>query len=89
MEPKDVFEAHYQGNPNPMTPVVVEYGWVTEGDIAYELSRDTRGSLWGLTLVAWNGGQTVELADGRWAGFTDAEARRVIDERRKYYGTMM
>lgn len=68
MDAEQVFRLHYHGLMNPFTPVVVEYGTLGDG-IAYELSRDEAGSLYGLTVVRYcpSTGSTQELRRLRYA----------------------
>lgn len=83
--PEQVFKTHYGDVMNPATPVAVEYGWVQEGSIAYELSTNKDRDLWGITVVAWDDGMTVELEMGRYSGRTEGGARAAIQWRRSYY----
>lgn len=52
--PQEVIDFHYGLLRNPRTPVVVEYGWMVEGTVAYELSTNQDRTSWGVTTVAYH-----------------------------------
>jgi hypothetical protein len=68
MTAEELFTKHYRGISNPYTPVIVEYGWIGPG-LAYELARNTRGDVYGITVLAAQAdGTTAERRDLRFAG---------------------
>lgn len=81
MTPEDVFRAHYGTNTNPAFPVVVEYGWIDPGRLAYELHRTLKDPIYGVQVVRDEDGVTTEMADLRTAG-TETEVRLHIERLR-------
>lgn len=51
MTPEEMFKEHFGDEMNGITPVLVEYGWVREPDIAYELSCDQKALYYGFTVL--------------------------------------
>lgn len=65
MTPEELFNQHYRGLVNPVTPVIIEYGWLSESS-AYELSSNHDRTLYGV----------VVLTDNLW----DVEASGAFDD---------
>jgi hypothetical protein len=87
MDAEQIFRLHYRGLLNPFTPVVVEYGFLGDG-VAYELSRDEAGSLYGLTVVRYcpSTGSTQELRRLRYAERSLTAVRQRIQALRDEIG---
>lgn len=83
MTPEELFKQHYGGNVNMFTPVIVEYGWLEEGRLAYELSRDDKSSLWGVVVLEWDGERSQRRTDLRMSASTEQDARAHIQRNSK------
>ena len=78
---KALIDEHFHGMQNPATPVVIEIGWIIEDKIAYELSRNDKRNLFGLTCIErFEDGSHRERRDMRRSGKTEAEIRAALQE---------
>jgi hypothetical protein len=83
---KRIFDKHYFGITNPITPIAVEYGVLGDtkpGDpvLAYEISRNEDSTRFGLTVVREDpDGETYEQRSMRATGSTLDEIRQEIAE---------
>jgi hypothetical protein len=51
---QEIIEFHYGDIRNVSTPVVVGYGWIIPGTVAYELSTNEDKTRWGVTAITYN-----------------------------------
>jgi hypothetical protein len=57
MEPDEVIRKEYKGSANMMTPNIVEYGWIIENEMAYEISSGNgiyAEKIYGVSVVSIN-----------------------------------
>lgn len=52
-DPRTLFIRHFNGRPNPITPIIMNRGEAADG-LYFELSRDYTSSLFGVTVIQYD-----------------------------------